>query len=106
MPVKRNSLLYSIAVYCHPLYTATNCGEETVALSWSVIIYRTVIFPVFLCGCETLSQTLREEHVLTVFHNRGLRKICGLKWEEVIRRLKKLHNEKLHDLYARQILLM
>jgi hypothetical protein len=32
-------------------------------------IYRTVIFPVVLCGCETWSLTLREERRLRVFEN-------------------------------------
>jgi hypothetical protein len=42
-------------------------------------IYRTVILPVVLYGCETWSLTLREEHRLRVFENRVLRKIFGPK---------------------------
>ena len=38
-------------------------------------IYRTIILPVFLYGCETWSLTLREEHRLRVFENRVLRRI-------------------------------
>jgi hypothetical protein len=38
-------------------------------------IYRTIIFPVVLYGCETWSLTLRQEHWLRVFENRVLRKI-------------------------------
>ena len=37
-------------------------------------IYRTVILPVFLYGCETWSPTLREERRLRVFENRVLRR--------------------------------
>jgi hypothetical protein len=40
-------------------------------------IYKTVILPVVLCGCETWSLTLREEHRLRVFENRVLRRIFG-----------------------------
>ena len=40
-------------------------------------IYRTIILPVVLYGCETLSLTLREEHRLRVFENRVLRRIFG-----------------------------
>jgi hypothetical protein len=40
-------------------------------------IYKTVILPVVLFGCETSSLTLREEHRLTVFENRVLRRIFG-----------------------------
>ena len=36
-------------------------------------IYRTIILPVDLYGCETWSLTLREEHRLMVFENRVLR---------------------------------
>jgi hypothetical protein len=40
-----------------------------------VRIYKTVILPVVLCGCETWSLTVREEHRLRVFENRVLRRI-------------------------------
>jgi hypothetical protein len=42
-------------------------------------IYRTVILPVVLYGCEAWSRTLREEHRLRVFENRVLRRIFGLR---------------------------
>jgi hypothetical protein len=42
-------------------------------------IYRTIIFPVVLYGCETWSLTLREECRLRVFENRVLRRIFGSK---------------------------
>jgi hypothetical protein len=42
-------------------------------------IYRTVILPVVLYGCETWSFTLREEHRLRVFENRVLRGVFGSK---------------------------
>jgi hypothetical protein len=42
-------------------------------------IYKTVILPVVLYGCETWSVTLREEHRLRVFENRVLRRIFGPK---------------------------
>jgi len=45
-------------------------------------IYKTVILPFVLYGCETWSLTLREEHRLRVFENRVLRRICGSKREE------------------------
>jgi hypothetical protein len=46
-------------------------------------IYKTIILPVVLYGCETWSLTLREEHRLRVFENRVLRRIFGLKRDEV-----------------------
>jgi hypothetical protein len=41
-----------------------------------------MIFAVVLYGCETWSLTLREEHRLTVFENRVLRRIFGPKRDE------------------------
>jgi hypothetical protein len=62
-------------------------------------IYKTVILPVVLCGCETWSPTLREEHRLRVFENRVLRKIFGPKREED-GLWRKLRNYELHSLYS------
>jgi hypothetical protein len=46
-------------------------------------IYRTIILPVVLYGCESWSLTLREECRLKVFENRVLRRIFGPKRDEV-----------------------
>jgi hypothetical protein len=63
-------------------------------------IYKTIILPVVLYGCETLSLTLREEHRLRIFENRVHRRIFGPKRDEVIGGWRKLHNEELHGLYS------
>jgi hypothetical protein len=65
-----------------------------------VKIYKTVILPVGLYGCETWSLTLREEHRLRVFENRVLRRIFGSKRDEVTGEWKRLHTEELHILYS------
>jgi len=52
-----------------------------------------------LYGCETWSLTFREKSRLRVFENRVLRKIFGLKREEVTGEWRKLHDKKLCDLY-------
>jgi hypothetical protein len=62
-------------------------------------IYKTVISPVVLYGCETWSLTLGEEHRLSVFEKRVLRKIFGPKREED-GSWRKLHNDELHNLYS------
>jgi len=46
-------------------------------------IYRTVILPVVLHGCETWLLTLREERTLRMFEKRVLRKIFGPRRDEV-----------------------
>jgi hypothetical protein len=58
------------------------------------------ILPLVLYGCGTWSLTLREELMLRVFENRVLRRIFGLKWDEVTEEWRKLHNEELQDLYC------
>ena len=60
-------------------------------------IYRTIILPVVLYGCETWSLTLREERTLRVFENRVLRRVFGSKKDEVTGEWRKLHNEELRD---------
>ena len=57
------------------------------------------VLPVVLCGCETWSLTLREEHRLRVFENRVLRGTFGAKRDGVRGEWGKLHNEELNDLY-------
>jgi hypothetical protein len=63
-----------------------------------VKIYKTIILPVLLYGCETWSLTLREEHRQRVFENRVLRGIFGPKRDEVTGEWRKLHNGELHNL--------
>jgi len=46
-------------------------------------IYRTIIVPVVLYGCEPWSLTLRAERRLRVFENRMLRRILRPKRDEV-----------------------
>jgi hypothetical protein len=61
-------------------------------------IYRTIILPVVLYGCETWSLTLREKHRLRVFENMVLRRIFGPKRDRVTGEWRRLHNEKLNYL--------
>ena len=63
-------------------------------------IYRTIILPTVLYGCETWSPTLREEHRLRVFENRVLRRIFGPKRDGGTGEWRKLHNEELNGLYC------
>jgi hypothetical protein len=58
-------------------------------------IYKTIILPVVMYGCETWSLTLREEHRLRV-----VRRIFGSKGDEVTGDWRKLHNEELHNFYS------
>jgi hypothetical protein len=53
-----------------------------------------------LDGCETWFLTLRQEHSLRLFEIRVLRRLFGLKSDEVTKGRRKLHNEELHSLYS------
>jgi len=66
----------------------------------NIRIYRTIILPAVLYGCETWSLTLREECRVRVFENRVLRRIFGPKRDEVTGEWRILHNEELNDLYS------
>jgi hypothetical protein len=63
-------------------------------------IYRTIILPFVLYGCETWSLTLRDELRLRLFENWILRRIFGPKRDEVTRVSRKIHNEELNNLYS------
>jgi hypothetical protein len=63
-------------------------------------IYRIIISPVVLYGCETWSFTLRERRRLRVFEKWVLRRIFGSKRDEVRGEWKKLNNEEMNNLYC------
>jgi hypothetical protein len=83
-------------------FHAVRCLVSSRLLSRNVQveIYKTLIPPSVLCGCETWSVTLREEHSLRVFENRVLRRTCGPKRDEVTGEWRKLRNGELHNLYS------
>jgi len=63
-------------------------------------IYKTIVLPVVLYGCETWSLKIREERRLRVQENRVLRRIFRPKTDEVTGKWRRLHNEELDDLYC------
>ena len=63
-------------------------------------IYRTIILPVILYGCETWSLTLREERKLRMFENMVLRRIFVPRTDEVTGAWRRLLNKELNYLYS------
>jgi hypothetical protein len=81
-------------------FTAELLSSCLLSKNITIRIYKTIILPVVLYGCETWSLTLREERRLRVFENRVLRRIFGSKRVELTGDWRKLHNEELHSLYS------
>jgi hypothetical protein len=75
------------------------CGHPLkIVTQDSRYIYKTIIF-----ACISVwawSPILREEHRLRVFENKVLRRIFGLRRDEVMGGWRKLRNEELFDLYS------
>jgi hypothetical protein len=74
-------------------------SSHLISKNLKIKIYKTVILPIVLYGCETWSLTLGEERRLRIFENRVLRKIFGPKREED-GSWRRLYNYELHGLYS------
>jgi hypothetical protein len=93
-------LLYQLSVPVLYPETVQNLLSSRLSKNLRIKIYRNIILPVVLYGCETWSLTLREERRLNVFENRVLRRVFGPKRDEVTREWRKLHKEELNGLYS------
>lgn len=66
----------------HPIQNLlTSCSQSK---HIKIKIYKNIILPVLLCGCEILCPTLRKEHGLWVCKNNLPRRIFGFKRDEII----------------------
>jgi len=68
--------------------------------NFKIKIYRTIILPVVVYGCETWLLTLRKECRLREFENRVLRRIFEPRMDVVTADWRKIHKEELNDLYS------
>ena len=68
--------------------------------SVKIKMYRTIILPAVLYGCEIWSLTLRKKCRPRVFENRVLRRAFGPQRDEVTGEWRRLHNENLYALYS------
>ena len=97
--VEKKAMKLDIIQYFHCHFLHVPCLYIKVSCSFK-IIYRTTILPVVLYGCETWSLTLREERKLRMFEDMVLRRIFGLRRDEVTVEWRRMHNEELNDLYS------
>jgi len=75
------SILKSGNSYCHSVQNLLS--SSLLSKNLRIKIYRNIILPVVLYGCETWSLTLRGELRLRVLENRVLRSILGPKRGQV-----------------------
>jgi hypothetical protein len=80
------------------------CVGDLEHQKYKIRIYKTLILPVVLYGCENWSLTQREDRRLRVFENRALRKIFEPKRGKITVEYRSPHNEELNDLTPHQIL--
>jgi hypothetical protein len=78
-----------------PILFRVSCLPVSSLNNIKIKIYKTIISPVVLYGCETWSLTLRKEHRLRV-----LRRIFGPMGEEGAGGWRRLHSEELYSLYT------
>ncbi|KAJ4450859.1 hypothetical protein ANN_02291 [Periplaneta americana] len=98
--VFHNKLRINMGNACY--YSAEKLlSSSLLSKNLKVRIYKTVILPVLLYGCETWTLTLREEQRLRAFENKVLRKIFGAKRDEVTGEWRILlqfdHNQQEHQ---------
>ena len=82
------------------LFGTESLSSSLLSKNLKIKIYRTIILPVVLYGCETWSLTLKEEGRLRMSENRVLRRIFGPKRDGVTEEWRKVHNVELNDLYC------
>jgi hypothetical protein len=82
------------------VFSQINPYEKNVKIK----IYRNIILPVVLYGCETSLLTLREECRLRIFENKVLRRIFGPKRDEVTGEWRRFHNKGPYALYSSNII--
>ena len=95
VPVMYKQSVYEFRVYKIHKIVYIYVYIRLVSKNLKTKIYRIIILPVVLYGCETWSLKLREERRLRV-----LRRVFGSKRDEVTGAWRKLHNEELRDLYS------
>ena len=82
----------------HSVQNLLSC--RLLSTNLKIKIYRTIILPAVLYGCEIWSLILREVRRLRVFENRVLRRVFGPKRDEGTGEWRKLHSVELRDLYS------
>ena len=59
-------------------------NRHDIKLTTKISVYKAAILPTLLYGCESWTLLRRNFAVLSSFHMRCLRRICGIKWEDMV----------------------
>ena len=77
------------------VWSSSNVTRKT-----KIRLYKTLVKPVLLCGCETRKMNQDEAKRIDVFQNRCLRRIIKVKWQYKVRNrefLERAYMERLSD---------
>jgi hypothetical protein len=80
----------------YSIKVSNSTSSRLLSKNSKIKIYKIIILPVVLDGCETLYLTLKEKLRLRVFKNRILRRMFGPKRDKN-REWKRLQNEELYS---------
>ena len=59
-------------------------NSKSISKRTKMKLYKIVVLPVLMCGCETWKMTKSNENILDVFQNKCLRKIHIIRWQDHI----------------------
>jgi hypothetical protein len=82
------------------LFNQNLLSSHILSKNVKITIYKTIILPIALDGCETWHLVFTTEHRLRVSENKRMTRISGPKGDKMIGNWRKLHIEELHNLYS------
>ena len=95
---ENHSTLQSGNACCHSVKNLLS--SSLLPKTIKIKIQRTVILSIVVYGYENWSLKLKEEHMLSVFQRKVLRRMFGCKREEVTWEWREIYNENMNDLYS------
>ncbi|GFS02359.1 LINE-1 reverse transcriptase-like protein [Elysia marginata] len=91
----QNRLTKARSTFCRlrKLWSSTSVSQHT-----KIKLYKTLVMPVLLYGCETWSMTKGDENKIDVFQSRCLRQILRVKWRDRITNSKVLETARMETI--------
>ncbi|GFR97185.1 endonuclease-reverse transcriptase [Elysia marginata] len=91
----QNRLTKARSTFCRlgKLWSSTSVSQHT-----KIKLYKTLVMPVLMYGCETWSITKGDENKIDVFQSRCLRQILRVKWSDRITNSKVLETARMETI--------